>query len=662
MIFLRSNIAVVYFIFCASLTAQKLSDESQAHLADIIEYIESTSTEAQDYTAVFEDLVYYIRHPLNVNAATADELRSLYLLTDFQIQSLLEYIRVYGPVLSAGELEFIYGFDAAHARRVSPFLDFGRNSSSSFSLKEIYTKSNNQLIVRSSSNTDEGPLTYPDNMRWVGRYRYDCSRNIFAGFTTEKDRSEPFNRPMDFYSGYLQVKDIGLLKSAVLGDFQAGYGQGLVLWSGSNFRQPYSGMGSITGAGITRYTSTDENRYFRGAGATICNGQSEWSLLFSRKKIDASVSARDSINGRVIAVSSLQNSGLHSSLSQTDGKDALGETAVAGNYCYKYAKGEAGFTVLSVSYDAPISSAKEPYKKYSFSGTETGNAGLFFRHALRRSVLFGETAITDRKAGAAIGGITLMPSNAVQVNICYHHYRPGYYSPYQNAFSASSNLSGQEGYSLGMVLKPARKMIITGYTYLYHFLWLQYNSDAPADGRDLFIRTDYLFSKNTTMYIQYRNRNRQENSGIDDMVTDYLVNTFSEKYRYHIDYRVSDQWIFRSRAEYSLYRKYTNTSGFQLSQDMEHEFLRIPATIFFRILSFTIDSYDARIYTYERDVLYSWSVPFYTGRGMRYCLMFRYSIQTQTDLWLKAGITDYTGGVEKPGTEADVSMQMRWIF
>lgn len=53
----------------------------------LVETISENNEENEiDYTALLEDLNYFYDHPLNLNAATREQLQQLYLLTDYQIK------------------------------------------------------------------------------------------------------------------------------------------------------------------------------------------------------------------------------------------------------------------------------------------------------------------------------------------------------------------------------------------------------------------------------------------------------------------------------------------------------------------------------------------------------------------------------------------------
>ena len=54
-------------------------------------------------------------------------------------------------------------------------------------------------------------------------------------------------------------------------------------------------------------------------------------------------------------------------------------------------------------------------------------------------------------------------------------------------------------------------------------------------------------------------------------------------------------------------------------------------------------AYDARIYAYENDILYGYSIPGYSGKGLRTYLTLKYTvIKDFIDVWLRFANTNYT--------------------
>ena len=74
-------------------------------------------------------------------------------------------------------------------------------------------------------------------------------------------------------------------------------------------------------------------------------------------------------------------------------------------------------------------------------------------------------------------------------------------------------------------------------------------------------------------------------------------------------------------------------------QDVSFKKVGKPIEVSFRYGLFETDSYDTRIYTYENDVLYSFSIPAFYEKGSRVYLMIDYNITRKLELWARIGQT-----------------------
>ncbi len=90
----------------------------------------------------------------------------------------------------------------------------------------------------------------------------------------------------------------------------------------------------------------------------------------------------------------------------------------------------------------------------------------------------------------------------------------------------------------------------------------------------------------------------------------------------------------------------------------------------FRVALFDTDTYNARIYAYENDLIGVFSIPPYYGRGMRWYAMARLTPLRRVDIWLRYGAFIYqdqtvisSGLQEVSGNmRSDLKLQVRWIF
>ena len=75
--------------------------------------------------------------------------------------------------------------------------------------------------------------------------------------------------------------------------------------------------------------------------------------------------------------------------------------------------------------------------------------------------------------------------------------------------------------------------------------------------------------------------------------------------------------------------------GYVLSQDIGYTHPKHPFSVSFRFAIFDTDSWSTRIYSYENDLLYTFSVPAYYSNGIRTYLMLKYSPTNRFDCWLR---------------------------
>ena len=86
-----------------------------------------------------------------------------------------------------------------------------------------------------------------------------------------------------------------------------------------------------------------------------------------------------------------------------------------------------------------------------------------------------------------------------------------------------------------------------------------------------------------------------------------------------------------------------------------------------RYLLFDTPSFSSRIYAYEPDVMYSFSVPFHYGEGQRISTVFKYKLQKMT-LNIKLGQTLFYDNTQvKSGSveghkSTEVKLVLKWIL
>jgi hypothetical protein len=210
---------------------------------------EVSDTDEDEYG---QQLEYFKKHPLNINEATAEELRFLHLLSEIQIINLIRYKNILGQLIDIYELQSIPGWDIVTIRKILPFITVKENQTLTESFKQRFRNGDNTILLRygriieKSSGYQEpvaGTNYYqgsPDRLQL--RYKYQYKNLLQFGFTADKDAGEPFFRNkrkagFDFYSMHMFVRNLGKIKSIAIGDYTINMGQGLLQWQGMAFRK-----------------------------------------------------------------------------------------------------------------------------------------------------------------------------------------------------------------------------------------------------------------------------------------------------------------------------------------------------------------------------------------------------------------------------------------
>ena len=125
----------------------------------------------------------------------------------------------------------------------------------------------------------------------------------------------------------------------------------------------------------------------------------------------------------------------------------------------------------------------------------------------------------------------------------------------------------------------------------------------------------------------------------------------------------------RSRLQWSSFSfEEAETYGFAVVQDFNFEFGKFK--IGTRFALFEADDFENRQFAYERDVLYAFSIPSYSGVGIRNYVLVQYGLSKKLDIWLRMGRT-IRNDVESIGSgrdkiegnhRTDIKAQVRYVF
>jgi hypothetical protein len=465
------------------------------------------------------------------------------------------------------------------------------------------------------------------------------------GFTGEKDSGEEFFRGsqrqgFDFMSGHIAIQNIGKLKSLNVGDFQAQFGQGLTFWSGFAFGKTADAMNvKRTGQGLRPYTSVNENLFLRGIGNAWKLGNYEITVFGSDKRVNTNVADVDSLTEEIQIFSNFNLSGFHRTPNEILKRQNIREQIYGGHVSYKKRALNVGFTAVKSQYSAPLQRSPQAYNQFEFSGSENLNLGVDYNFVWRNFNVFGETSRSANGGMATINGLIASLDPRFALSVLYRSFAKDYHAVYTAAIGEASRNINENGLYLGFKAQLHKSVSLAAYLDRFDYPWLKFRVDGPSRGYDGLAQINYTPSRSLDMYFRYRDRNRPRNMSFEDdeILIDFPVGLHQRNFRYDVSYKISKSFKFRNRVEYVLFQNPGQVleQGYVILHDVFYKPLGKPITFSFRYSIFDTDGFDSRLYAYENDVLYSFSIPALSGRGTRTYLNFQYSPTNNIDIWFR---------------------------
>lgn len=654
--------------------------------------------EGLDYNTLLDELLIFSENPINLNNATVEDLASLPMLDDISAANLVSHIETHGKLLNLYELQSVDGFTLSLIRQLQPFIKVSDNPEAlKFSFKEMMKEGTHEVVFRYQQvlNEQEGYSAIEDsilaenpNRRYLGspqkywaRYRFRYSNKVSWGLTMEKDAGEEFfkgsmKQGFDFYSGHLFVQNLGVVKSAALGDFQAQFGQGLVFWSGLAFGKSSDGVSIKRNAqGLRPYTSVDENRFLRGGGTTLQFGKFQVTAFGSYKLLDGNVSStNDTLTEQEETVSSIFSSGFHRTPGELEDRQSLTEAVYGGNVSYKSRRLSIGLTAVGYQFDKELRRGDALYNKFEFSGKQNSNYGLDYSYIFRNFHFFGEFALSQNFGFATTHGLFMTVDPRVTLTVMVRHLQPKYQALYANAVTENSRMNNETGYYLGFNINPFKSWYLRGFFDIFQFPWLRFQVNGPSFGYEAIGQLIYRPSKTFEAYFRFRQKNKplNESAAYAETPIRGLEDELRSYYRLNIQYNLTKALKLRSRVEYARYKRGDKDveQGFMMYQDVIYSPLDFPLSFSARLAYFDTETYNSRIYAFENDVLYAYSFPAYYYRGVRAYLTLRYRIYKGIDAWFRVGNLFYSNrdnvgsGLEQTRSNhrTDIKVQLRLKF
>ncbi|MBR6117902.1 MAG: helix-hairpin-helix domain-containing protein [Paludibacteraceae bacterium] len=638
-------------------------------LDDIIGDIYNAASELSevDFEQLQTDLYALHESPIDLNNTSDEELSQLYFLSPQQIDEILTYADKH-PFESLYELRLIHSLADYEIRDLLPFVQIKNQQSkieNPLYPKEVFAKAHHEIITRVDARNIEG-YEGTDPIYTQFRYRFDFRRRVTFGAQLRRPAGGAA-RDLQ-YGAYLQLKDIAPhLHTLVAGNFQASFGQGLVF-------APVFHAGKsmyVTSVGQQReglrYYSSVDGAGLHGAGATL-----RWNWG-KQTRLDVS------------ALYSMKRA-----------NDSTWHHLVGANLTLRHKRLELQLTAAeNIWVDSIYPYRNAAYNQHYFRGSNQAVLGASFRYNHGWFDLFAEVAtaqnheiinqqspygasrseeIKNQKWGiGTIVGCRFYPTNGVSLLALYRYYSPYFDNALGYAFSETSRLGDENGGYLGFEITRLRNWRFSGYGDVFYFTGPKYGiPQSPTLGYDALAEAQYHSNqkseiKNQKYWLALRLRAKQK--GEQPIYSARAIFDWQHggwSLRTTVDFNLTNQ---KSKIEN---QKSDIPYGLSLAQDVAYDFSTpytlhpTPLSIRLRLQFFDARDWTNRIYLYEHDVLYAYSIPAVYGLGGRAYLCLRWQIIPQLALYFRASETIYAkqwaAEHSRPFTRTDLHLLLRATF
>ena len=603
-------IAIALAIFFCTTLCCAAQNQLPHQLLSIIEDMASSGGEeaALELQIRYEEM---LSSPLEINLLTRRQMEECGLLTPFQIESILDYRKEYGDILSLSELSLVDGFGHEAIELVRHFFRFTSLQAIAFPFAEESYSHRFSTKVRKKMKSEGISLTL--------KYKMEYGRRISAGLTLDSDAGEKltsYYHP-DFTSLHLawSPRELPLHKKkirfrkVVLGDYVARFGQGLALWKAfpvSFFGTPSSL--SKRGSAITPYTSTDESNFLRGAGVTFGSQGMECSLFASYNGVDARV-VGDSCYTSIIT------DGVHITEAERATRNSMHEYLLGGHFSYDFSRLQIGVTALCYGYDKCNARRVLEYNRYQMYDGLWGNLALDLYASWRSLRFFAEAAADFRPAAALFCGLSWNPDYTLEMALMVRAYSKGYTATHAAAYSTLPCCSNQYGATASVKYIPFRGWTVHLSAEYSAYPWSRYRIDGPSwDSRArLDILKEFQSGSQLQMRVDWRHKSESGST---------------VKGRFHVKAVLSRCWSLSARIEGGL-------NGYATYGELGFRTADRKWDICARGTYYNTEDWKSRVYIYERGVPQSFSVENYYGKGWSWYFLVKWSPAGFADLWLK---------------------------
>ncbi|MFL2582627.1 MAG: hypothetical protein ACJ0QJ_05675 [Flavobacteriales bacterium] len=612
------RILMIAFFLCSTLS------KGQDAIDGAIEYLQKLSIEENDWENTAVVLEEFLEHPLEINNLNFTRIQKFPLLNSRHFFVIKKYRKLNGTVFTSNELKVLPFFTPELIKIILPFI--------TFESKQPTFKFQGRIMHKTSFNLEPSKgFTRLDSMNFLGgrtqetmRFKLSNYKHNFA-FVWEKDKGEKVN------DSFLKIGYQGnfnrYIKQVNVGAYSLCIGEGLI--HSNNFivgkNNPLNSFYKIQRSLKLNSSSTEYN-YENGT-----------AFIYKRKKIKIlGFYSINKLQGTIEndTIRSLKQDGLFRTNSEIAYKNQSHYQLIGNSVHYEFHKTTIAFNTLKTSFSKPY----QPFPNYyntNYSMYKLWNNSINYRFFDGDKIVKGEVAMDQNGNLATTHFLVFKLTDAYNLMTNARFFSPKYNSFGANALSENSKVQNEKAVLFAGDYREGKTQIYASADF-FSFPTPKYLVQLPSYGKEFMGYLNYQITDSLIFKLFFKQESKYKNQK-SEFMNEPKRYTLSHVYG-KIIIKANKGITITSRLDFSKHQTHgLNTFGRTSYLEISHK--KELSSFSARMVFFKTDNWDTRIYLYEKDVLYHFSVPALYDEGTRFYINYNRALGKHIKIWLKYGRT-----------------------
>ncbi len=414
------------------------------------------------------------------------------------------------------------------------------------------------------------------------------------------------------------LSDQGIVRTAIAGDYRAGWGEGLVLgrggfYSKENMNSPASGVRPMTGMAESGFLRGVAVTLGRPVAAVATGGRKNFrlsgTLLASYQAADATLTEEGEVR-------TLVTSGYHRTETEREKRNNTHTALVGGHVRADMGHFHVGLTGYWQHFDRVLSPGDATYRRWYPKGSDFGVLGVHGGYSYYRWTVSAEVAYSTNHGGVAtLGRVQWLAHRNLKLGVLGRYYGHRYYSFQSAAMAEGSRAQNETGGMLRVEARPWSRLALVSYVDFFSDYWPRYGMSMSSRGQELMAEARWDAATRHSLSLQYKMKRKAD--------SDIIIPR--HRLRAQWTYLPSTRWRLQSTAMINMASD--QTPGFAFSQLVRGKMSpRDALNIGVMGAYFHAPDYLTRVYIYEPSLWNSTSPSTsYYGHGLRLMAILRYT-------------------------------------